>query len=325
MDFSELDHIYLHRAGWLAAQGTSAVYPNPRVGAVLVHNQQIIGEGFHARSGGPHAEVVAISQAVAAGHTALFPESTLYVSLEPCCAHPGKRTPPCASLIVEKAIGRVVVGALDPNPGVAGQGIAQLREAGVAVVLAPDSTPFRALNRVFEVNQRQQRPYVVLKWAQSADGYIGGLHPDGSPAPVVISGPEARREVHQMRAWHHAIVVGRGTWLADRPALTTRLAPGLSPVALVLTHQPDWQPGGNTQAWYIPENQPIEEALQELWQQKKIASILVEGGKNVLENFLKANIVDEIHIWQNPNLRIKQGIEAPLLQTDLPIKWYYVK
>lgn len=312
MEISQTDISFLHRTLFLAAQGTSAVYPNPRVGAVLVHHGRILGEGFHARSGGPHAEVVAISQAQAAGHQALFAAATLYVSLEPCCAHPGKRTPPCANLILASGIGRVVIGTPDPNPGVAGNGIAQLRAAGVEVQIAPDSHPFVHQNRVFWVNQLQQRPYVVLKWAQSADGFLGGFDANGNPAPVSITGPEARRFSHSLRAWHHAIAVGRGTWEADHPALTTRLFPGLSPNVLVLTRQPGWQPAAPAKAWHLPANQPLTEALSQLWQQARIASMVVEGGAAVLNAFLQAGIADEVHVWENPYRQIGKGTPAPL-------------
>ncbi|MEO1417031.1 MAG: bifunctional diaminohydroxyphosphoribosylaminopyrimidine deaminase/5-amino-6-(5-phosphoribosylamino)uracil reductase RibD [Bacteroidota bacterium] len=320
------DLFYLHRCIQLAQSATRAVYPNPYVGSVIVHQGQIIGEGFHAQAGGPHAEVHAVRSVV---DQEALKEATIYVSLEPC-AHYGK-TPPCADMIIQHQIPRVVIGMQDPFPKVDGGGIARLRAHGVEVQLAPDPTPFEELNKVFLTHISAQRPYIVLKWAESADGFIAKKDDTEQAVQTSISDVEAKRYVHRLRAMHQGILVGKHTALIDNPRLTTRKFYGLSPIRLVLDRKLDlpaelqlFQDGLET--WVLNEMKDGEKGhiryqkcekwndwkslLKELFQQTKIASILVEGGQNVLQQFLDQDIWDEIHRIQSPKL-LGKGIAAP--------------
>ena len=228
MDKTDMDAVFMRRCLQLASLGRGHVSPNPMVGAVVVHRGQIIGEGYHRCYGQPHAEVNAINSVRDAG---LLPECTLYVSLEPC-SHYGK-TPPCADLIVQKKIPRVVVGCLDPFPKVSGQGVVRLREAGIEVVTGILEEECKALNRTFMTCQIDERPFVTLKWAQSRDGYIDRLRKPGEPA-IRISDDVSSVWVHRLRAEADAILVGTNTAVADNPSLTTRLWYGRSPLRIVL-------------------------------------------------------------------------------------------
>ena len=197
---------YMARCIELARGGEGNVAPNPMVGAVIVHNGKIIGEGFHRRCGEAHAEVNAIASVQ---DESLLSDSTIYVSLEPC-SHYGK-TPPCAELIIKKGIPRVVVGCLDPFPAVSGRGVSMLREAGVEVVIGVLEEEARALNSAFMRFLLQQRPYIYLKWAQSADGFMDIVRMDTSLSPVVFSSAETARRVHRLRSKVAAIMVGTQT------------------------------------------------------------------------------------------------------------------
>jgi diaminohydroxyphosphoribosylaminopyrimidine deaminase/5-amino-6-(5-phosphoribosylamino)uracil reductase len=211
------DQTMLDRALRLAMSQRGRVEPNPMVGCVLTRNEIVIGEAAHARFGGPHAEPSALAACLAEGHTAVG--ATAYVTLEPCC-HTGKKTPPCAPRLIEAGIARVVVGCLDPNPRVNGQGIGLLRDAGVVVDLAPEplACRFRQLIAPFILRTRHRRPYLTLKWAQTADGFVAGL----GGAPVQISNPRSSRAVHMLRTRCDAIAVGVNTIINDDPMLTVR-------------------------------------------------------------------------------------------------------
>jgi diaminohydroxyphosphoribosylaminopyrimidine deaminase/5-amino-6-(5-phosphoribosylamino)uracil reductase len=213
----------------LAQSGRSLVAPNPMVGAVIVHKGQIIGEGFHRQYGGAHAEVNAIQSV---RDETLLRDSTLYVNLEPC-AHQGK-TPPCTGLIIRKQIPRVVVGCVDPSPEVSGKGIKLLRDAGIDVVtdVLKDQAVF--LNRYFITAHTKLRPYIILKWAQSSDGYIDRIREDSTEKPVQFSIPASNRYVHRLRSEVAAIMVGTNTAWLDNPSLTVRHWVGQSPVRIVL-------------------------------------------------------------------------------------------
>ncbi|MEL6133512.1 MAG: bifunctional diaminohydroxyphosphoribosylaminopyrimidine deaminase/5-amino-6-(5-phosphoribosylamino)uracil reductase RibD [Bacteroidota bacterium] len=327
-----IDSFFLHRCTQLAQSATRAVYPNPYVGSVIVNENQIIGEGFHAYSGGPHAEVNAVRSV---SQPDLLSSSTIYVSLEPC-AHYGK-TPPCADLIVQHKIPRVVIGMRDPNPKVDGGGIARLKAHGVEVVIAEDPTPFEALNKVFLTNLSAKRPFIVLKWAASADGYVAQTNAEGQAFPTPISGIQAKRYVHRLRAFHHGILVGKHTAAIDNPSLTTRHFHGLSPIRMVLDRQlqlPEaltlFQDGGET--WvinalrdeavgairYIKQDQWTDwrKWLENLYAQTHIASILIEGGPNTLQQLIDQDMWDEIHYIEAPQ-KLGQGIPAPTLSPDL--------
>jgi len=273
-----------------------------------VHDGRILGEGYHAAAGGPHAEVHAIAAAQARlgrdiGRAAdgdigkdvpILQDSTLYVSLEPCC-HENKRTPPCTRLILAHGIPRVVVGCLDPNPAVAGNGVALLRQHGVAVEVAAeigiDSAPFEDINRVFFTNQRLHRPYIVLKWAETADGYLAALD-GGSSVPIAITGADAAAYTHRLRALHHAIAVGRRTEKIDLPRLTVRKYYGENPTKLVLSRQAF----------------DIEALLASSW-----ASVMVEGGQEILNTFIESDLWDEIHVLRNPDYWLGHGLSAPAI------------
>ena len=228
------DERYMARCLQLARHGELTTAPNPMVGAVIVHDGRILGEGWHRRYGEAHAEVNAV-RSVCPKDEALLCEATIYVSLEPC-SHWGK-TPPCAELLVEKGFRRVVVGTLDPNAKVAGRGIKRLREAGAEVVVGVLEEECRWLNRKFFMQHEHHRPWITLKWAESTDGFIDrhreSREKDGEA--VKFSTPWTQMLVHRLRATHEAILVGRRTWELDAPSLTTRFWPGKSPKRLILS------------------------------------------------------------------------------------------
>lgn len=323
------DTLYLRRAITLAQMASSRVYPNPFVGAVIVHQGRIIGEGFHAYAGGPHAEVEAIRQVK---DLELLSGATLYVTLEPCNFF-GK-TPPCVDLILRHRIPRVVVGCQDPNPKVSGGGLRRLREAGIEVAEAPDPGPFLDLIRVFRLNQTERRPWVTLKWAATADGFIGGWDDAGNPVPEIISCEASMALAHRLRAWHHAILVGRGTATADNPRLTTRLHPGLDPLRIVLDRHRQLDPGlhlftdGNPTLCLTDHPEPAAEGplryhkpaqwqdfrllFAELYQALGVCSIMVEGGAAIHQHLLDQGIWDELYRIQSVRT-LGQGVREPRL------------
>lgn len=323
------DEVYLQRCLHLAQMAGNRVYPNPRVGALLVARDRVLSEGFHAYAGGPHAEAVAIRSA---SRDASLAEATLYVSLEPCNHH-GK-TPPCTELILEKGIPRVVIGCVDPNPKVSGKGILRLKEAGVTVDMAPDPRPFYGLNRVFWINQVEKRPYIVLKWAQTHDGFVAAFNSKGAEVPLRITGHEAQRHTHQLRAFHHSIMVGRKTAEIDNPRLTTRHFYGHHPIrivwdmgrklpsylamlsdghpTLVLTDNPP--PSAPPGLRYLQPSQwtDMRAICQELFDYSHIASIIVEGGTHLLQQFIDQDVYDELHVFRG-KVVIGKGVPAPVL------------
>jgi diaminohydroxyphosphoribosylaminopyrimidine deaminase/5-amino-6-(5-phosphoribosylamino)uracil reductase len=223
-----IDEGFMARAIELAARADYRTHPNPKVGALVVRDGVVLGEGFHARAGGPHAEVEAVRAAREAGH--VTEGATLYVSLEPCGHFPGKRTPPCVELALSAGFARVVVGQTDPNPAVAGSSLAKLREAGVALDVGVLDRAARLLNQPFTKWMSAGTPYVTAKWAMSLDGKIAAHTGDSQ----WISGPDSRRSVHVLRGEVDAVAVGIGTALADDPSLTRRDAPGRDPLRVVL-------------------------------------------------------------------------------------------
>lgn len=281
----------MRRCLQLARNGEGMTMPNPMVGAVIVHDGRIIGEGWHRRYGGPHAEVNAV-RSVRPEDEALFSQSTIYVSLEPC-SHWGK-TPPCAELLVEKGFRRVVVGCLDPNEKVSGRGIQRLHEAGAEVVVGVLETECRWLNRKFMTYHTLHRPYITLKWAQSADGFIDRLRnsrADGEP--VKFSTPWTQILVHKLRATHEAILVGRRTWELDQPSLTTRLWPGQSPQKVILSSS----------------GMPLDTLI------RPYQSLLVEGGAQTLQFFLDSDLWDEVYI-EHSGIVLGGGVAAPQIKRD---------
>lgn len=322
------DEKYMRRALQLARLGRGSVHTNPMVGAVIVHNGRIIGEGFHRRYGEGHAEVNAVAS-VSAADAALLPESTIYVTLEPC-SHYGK-TPPCSKLIIDKGIRRIVVGSLDPFPEVSGRGIRMLREAGREVVTGVLEKECLELNRQFMTAHIRKRSYILLKWAQSADGFIDRIR-TADEQPQQFSTPLTAALVHQLRSEYNAIMVGSATVRLDNPSLTVRLWHGNNPLRVVLSRDGNLgdcrllNDGMRTvvftsaPAANFPETvtviplehpeEPLPEIVGKLYSQMKINSLMVEGGSRLLTEFIKAGIWDEIRVEQSPIL-LKEGIAAP--------------
>lgn len=321
-----IEEKYMARCIELARGGTGHVAPNPMVGAVVVHNGKIIGEGFHRRYGQAHAEVNAIATVQ---DETLLRDATLYVNLEPC-SHYGK-TPPCAELIIRKGIPRVVVGCLDPFPEVSGRGIRMLRDAGVKVVTGILEKEARALNFAFMTFQQQKRPYIYLKWAQSADGFIDAERADATTPPVVLSSPETLRRVHRLRSEVAAVMVGTRTALLDNPSFTTRHWTGSSPVRIVLDRSLCLPTSIRLLDGTIPtlvftackaESRPnvtyvpidfgqavLPQVLHYLYKQK-LNSLLVEGGTRLLNSFIEAGLWDEARVETAPVL-LRKGVKAP--------------
>ena len=226
MNQEELDKMYMRRCLQLAKQGRALAKPNPMVGAVIVCQGRILGEGYHVRCGQAHAEVNAFAS-VRPADEPLLPQSTLYVSLEPCC-HTGK-TPPCADLIIRKHVKRVVCGCIDPFAQVHGRGVQKLRDAGIDVTVGVLGDECRALNRQFNVYNTHERPYILLKWAQTINGFL-----DADGEPLALSTPFTQMLVHRLRAQYDAILVGRVTDEREHPRLTVREWSGPDPLRLVL-------------------------------------------------------------------------------------------
>lgn len=305
------DERYMARALQLARQGEGHVSPNPMVGAVIVARGRIIGEGFHRRYGEGHAEVNAIAS-VAPADAPLLHESTVYVTLEPC-SHYGK-TPPCARLLIERGVRRVVVGTLDPFEKVAGRGVAMLREAGIKVLTGVLERECRHLNIRFITAHTRRRPWVMLKWAQDANGYMG----DGEPR-VTFSTPETLRLMHRERSRVDAIMVGARTVALDNPSLDTRYWSGRSPLRVVLDEhlsimhiQPapklltDGRPTlvynairsdtiGAVEFVRLDNCHDLDAILADLYT-RGITSLMVEGGPTVLRAFIDANLDDRRRI-----------------------------
>lgn len=283
------DRLFMSRCLELARNGIYTAAPNPMVGAVIVHRGRIIGEGWHQRCGEAHAEVNAYAS-VSAADRQLLREAVLYVSLEPC-AHYGK-TPPCAELIIREGIGSVVVGCIDPFAKVQGRGIQMLREAGIPVTVLDDER-CRRLNRRFFTFHEKKRPFITLKWAQSADGLI-----DDNFRPVTISTPFTAMLCHKLRAEHQAILVGRVTAERDRPQLTVRHWTGPDPQRIVLS----------TASTTLP-------ALIDRLVERNIQSLLVEGGSKTLASFIETGLWDEIRVEASPQL-FGAGTPAPPLPAN---------
>lgn len=319
----------MRRCLQLAASGKQSSQPNPMVGAVVVKDGHIIGEGWHRRVGMPHAEPMAIRSVQCPEDLA---SSTLYVNLEPC-SHYGK-TPPCVDLILRTGIPRVVIGTPDIFPLVAGRGIKKLRAAGVEVVVGVEAEACKDLNRAFFTFHALKRPYVTLKWAMTADGFIDGdrTYEDGR-TQLHISSPYTRLLTHKMRAEHVAILVGRKTALLDNPNLTVRDWPGPNPVRAVIDRQLTLPPtlhlfDGRVKTLVFTErNRPdqsgisyitldfsrpiIEQILQALYE-RNLQTLLVEGGSTLLNAFLEVGSWDEIHL-ETSDQRIGRGVPAPSL------------
>ena len=293
-----MDEKYIYRCLQLARLGEYYVAPNPMVGAVLVSQSgEILGEGWHEQYGGPHAEPNCIRNAEQAHPQGIdYQSCTLYVSLEPC-SHYGK-TPPCAELIINKGIGRVVIGMLDPNPQVAGRGVRMLQEAGIEVRVGVLESECLQLNKRFVCLHTKHRPYVILKWAQTADGYIDVQRDGGSP--LVISTPLTKQLVHQQRAENMAIMVGTRTALLDNPRLLNTRWSGRHPIRICLDRHNVLPVDSRIFSDDAPtivyrDNTDWQYIIQDL-AQRNISSVLVEGGATLLQHILDSGIYDEVHI-----------------------------
>lgn len=303
--------IYMARCLQLAHLGAYYVAPNPMVGAVLVYGDVIIGEGWHQQYGGPHAEPNCLRNAEENYPKGIdYQSCTLYVNLEPC-SHYGK-TPPCAELIIKKGIGRVVVGCLDPNPKVAGRGVKMMQDAGIEVVVGVLENECRTLNKRFFCLHENHRPYVILKWAQTADGYIDIERTSGKP--ITISTPLTKQIVHQQRAENMAIMVGTRTVLLDNPRLLTTHWSGRNPIRITLDRHgviPADSKLFSKDAHTIVyrENTDWQFVLEDL-AKKNIHSILVEGGATLLNHIIQSGIYDEVHV-EVGNEYISNGVAAP--------------
>jgi diaminohydroxyphosphoribosylaminopyrimidine deaminase / 5-amino-6-(5-phosphoribosylamino)uracil reductase len=321
---------YMQRCIEIARHGAGRVAPNPMVGCVIVHQNRIIGEGYHIECGHSHAEVNAIRSVK---QPQLLESSTLYVSLEPC-AHHG-RTPPCSDLILEKKIPHVVIGTVDPFAAVSGKGIEKLRSGGVHVETGVLNDECRWLNRRFFTFHEKKRPYIILKWAQTLDGYIDMEREPGQPAePVWITGTLARTLVHKTRAEEAAILVGTNTVLKDNPSLTTRDWSGRSPVRLVIDRYNKLPHhlyifDGNVRTIIYAEKPGIpapevlyspidfqknvpQQILSELFN-LELVSVIIEGGAFTLQQFIDAGLWDEAHIYSG-NQMFYGGVKAPRIE-----------
>lgn len=285
------DEGYMRRCIQLARNGQQNAQPNPMVGAVVVCDGRIIGEGYHVRCGEGHAEVNALAS-VRPEDEYLLSRSTIYVSLEPC-SHYGK-TPPCADLIIRKGLRRCVVGCVDPFAKVHGRGIRKLREAGIEVRVGVLEDECRELNKRFITFHSRQRPFVTLKWAQTADGFIGriGQTPD---CPLHVSNVYTQMLCHRLRAEHQAILVGRRTEETDAPLLNVRAWVGQNPRRYVLSRR----------------NGSLADQLHAMWADG-IQSLLVEGGRETHQSFIDAGLWDEAFV-ETGGMVLGEGVPAPVL------------
>ena len=326
---------YIKRCIELAKNGLGTTYPNPLVGCVIVYENKIIGEGWHKKSGEAHAEVIAIESV---RNKELLSSSTIYVSLEPC-SHFGK-TPPCADLILKYKIPNVVIGTIDPNSKVAGKGIQKLKDDGVNVTFGILEKECNELNKRFFTFHKKNRPFIILKWAESSDGFISPKNKD-EQKPVWISNEYSRQLVHKWRSEEQAILVGTQTIIDDNPSLTVRDWVGNNPIRVVIDKENSIDSSKNifdNQAktivfsnkevtsnsdniqnikidFDINSTQQIVEKLYE----NNIQSIIIEGGRKTIQSFIDANLWDEARVFIG-EIILSEGTRAPELNKN-----YYSK
>ncbi len=317
------DQVYIKRCIELAEKALGKTYPNPLVGSVIVYNDRIIGEGFHKKAGEPHAEINAINS-IKDEDKHLIPESTIYVSLEPC-AHFGK-TPPCALKIKELGFKKVVIGAMDSHDKVNGKGKKIISDAGIEVVSSVLEGECRQLNKRFFTYHEKKRPFIILKWAQSADGFM-----DKDFKPIQISNSLSKQFVHQMRSEEHAILVGKNTALHDNPSLTVREVEGRNPIRILIDFNLEVSQDSNIyndeaetiifnsiknfedknlKFIKIERQNSLNQILEKLYE-LQIQSVIIEGGRFTLQEFINQNLWDEALIFKNPNLNLENGTKAP--------------
>jgi diaminohydroxyphosphoribosylaminopyrimidine deaminase/5-amino-6-(5-phosphoribosylamino)uracil reductase len=302
---------YIKRCIDLAKNGLPSAMPNPSVGALLLVDGVIIAEGYTSAYGGSHAEVHAITYAQT--HTPeLITKATLYVTLEPC-SHYGK-TPPCADLVIASGIQKVVIGTIDPHAKVAGNGIKKLIEAGIDVTVGVLESECYEANKRFFTFHKKKRPYVILKWAETVDGYIAPAERDKT-APVWITNSYSRQLVHTWRSEEQAILVGAQTVLADNPSLTTRDWYGKSPLRVVLNEREELPQdlhifNEEAETLVIPSQDPKE--ITTILYEKGIQSVIIEGGAKTLQRFIDAGIWDEASVFTGTTT-FGKGTRAPHL------------
>ncbi|MGE0637715.1 MAG: bifunctional diaminohydroxyphosphoribosylaminopyrimidine deaminase/5-amino-6-(5-phosphoribosylamino)uracil reductase RibD [Bacteroidia bacterium] len=322
---------YIQRCLQLAANGLGNVAPNPMVGCVVVLDDKIIGEGFHANYGDAHAEVNAINSVK---NKALLKDATLYVSLEPC-SHHGK-TPPCSDLIIESGIKKVVIGCSDTNPLVAGKGVEKLKRAGVEVIIGIMEKEARKLNKRFFTFYEQKRPYIILKWAQTADGFIDRKRKDNTEPALQISNEHSRRLLHKWRSEEQAIMVGTNTARLDNPRLDVRLVSGKNPLRMVLDKNLELTENLNlfdgsqstlvftsrkkdakNTTTYISIDFEKDVLLQvmSVLHEKQIQSVIVEGGSKLLQSFIDEDFWDEARVFISDTF-IPNGVAGPKLNAE---------
>ncbi|HFK5570378.1 TPA: bifunctional diaminohydroxyphosphoribosylaminopyrimidine deaminase/5-amino-6-(5-phosphoribosylamino)uracil reductase RibD [Elizabethkingia meningoseptica] len=318
----EQHHLYMQRALQLAGKALGNTYPNPLVGSVIVSDGKIIGEGWHHKAGEPHAEVNAINSVE---DKELLKNSTIYVTLEPC-AHYGK-TPPCAVKIVEMGIPKVVIGSMDPHDKVNGKGKAILEEAGIEVITGVLEEECKTLNKRFFTYHKKQRPFIILKWAESTDGFM-----DKDFKPYAISNALSQQRNHQLRADEQAILVGTKTVLNDNPGLTVREVSGNNPVRIILDrelsipadykvmnqesttliiNEKEEKTEGNLHWLKIDFATDFLKNLMDSLYKQQIQSVIIEGGAYTLNSFITQQLWDEAWIFKAENLMLNNGTKAP--------------
>jgi len=322
--------IYIQRCIQLAKNGLGTTGSNPMVGSVVVYNNLIIGEGWHYKSGQPHAEVNAINSVK---NKALLEKATIYVSLEPC-SHFGK-TPPCSDLIIHWKIPKVVVGIIDPFLEVAGKGIEKLKKAGCDVIVGVLEKECLELNKRFFTFHTKKRPYIFLKWAETVDGFMAPAYAKGAKRePVWITDAYTKQLVHKQRASEGAILVGTETVIKDNPALNTRLWNGNNPLRVILDlkHRIPQESTiftdglstliislvkkKNTNSItyeVVRETENLAKEICAILYKHGILSLIVEGGKQTLETFIEANLWDEAITYKGDQVFFEQGVKAPKL------------
>lgn len=316
---------YIQRCLQIAENGLGSTRPNPMVGSVIVYNDKIIGEGFTSQYGGNHAEVNAINSVL---DQSLLKQATIYVTLEPC-SHYGK-TPPCSNLIISHKIPNVVIGCIDDNEKVAGQGVKKLRAAGCQVTVGILENECKTHHKRFFTFFNKKRPYIILKWAETKDGFIAPKTKN-KQKPVWITNKYSRQLVHKWRANEQSILVGTNTVLEDNPTLTTRDWTGNNPIRIVIDKNQKLSKNldiFNNEAKTIIINKNtidfsknIAKQICDILFQKNITSIIIEGGKKTLQTFIDENLWDEARVFIGQT-EFKNGTKAPLIKGKLLSKTY---
>ena len=319
---------YIKRCIQLAQNGLGTTYPNPLVGSVIVYDGKIIGEGWHKKSGEPHAEVNAVNSVK---DKSLLKKSTIYVSLEPC-SHHGK-TPPCADLIINSGIPNIVIGTLDPNEKVAGNGVKKLIEAGKNVIIGILEEECNELNKRFFTFHQKKRPYIILKWAESKDGFIAPSHKE-EKKPVWITNEFSRQLVHKWRSDENAILVGCKTVIDDNPKLTIRDWSGINPTRIVLDQnnqisKESYIFDNEVKTFVLTKNEidyskNTTEQIVKFAFQNNLQSIIIEGGAHTLQTFIDNNLWDEARIFVGNNF-LGNGKKAPILNSAIIKKMAFLE